>query len=133
MHKEDSMARRKSISFDAMVKFFMQTYNIPTKKDVEKLMTRMDRLEALIKTSVGPGGNKSVAKKGGPAVRRGGAAGMTASDSVLGIIKKHRNGVDFSTIQAKTGFDEKKLRNIIFRLNKLGRITRKARGTYVSG
>ena len=47
------MAKRrgKQVSFDAMVKFFMQYYNIPTKKDVEKLMAKMDRLEQLIKAS----------------------------------------------------------------------------------
>ena len=47
------MARRKGkpVSFDAMVKFFMQYYNIPTKKDVEKLVERMDRLEKVIKES----------------------------------------------------------------------------------
>ena len=47
------MARRKgkSISFDAMIKFFMQYYNIPTRKDIDKLMAKMDRLEALIKSS----------------------------------------------------------------------------------
>ena len=51
--KEGHMARRKgkSISFDAMVKFFMQYYNIPTKKDIEKLIERMDRLEKVIKES----------------------------------------------------------------------------------
>ena len=50
------MPRRKgkAISFDAMVKFFMQNYNIPTKKDVDQLMIRMDRLENLIKSSMGP-------------------------------------------------------------------------------
>ena len=127
------MAKRKSVSFDAMVKFFMQTYSIPTKKDVDKLMLRMDRLEGLIKSSAGKTGRQSVTRKvGAPKKRAKGAAGMTASDTVLSIVKKHRSGVGFATIQTKTGFDEKKLRNIIFRLNKLGRITRKARGTYVA-
>jgi len=41
----------KTISFDAMVKFFMQNYDIPTKKDVDKLMARLDRLETLVKQS----------------------------------------------------------------------------------
>ena len=51
--REDHMARKKgkSISFDAMIKFFMQYYNIPTKKDIEKLIERMDRLEKVIKES----------------------------------------------------------------------------------
>jgi hypothetical protein len=60
-----------------------------------------------------------------------GAKGSTASDTVLNAIKGFRQGADFSTIQAKTGFNEKKLRNIIFRLNKLGKIKRKGRGIYV--
>ena len=38
----------KSISFDAMVKFFMHAYDIPTKRDVDKLLARLDRIEALI-------------------------------------------------------------------------------------
>ena len=40
----------KTISFDAMVKFFMQNYNIPTKKDVDKVMAKLDRLENLIES-----------------------------------------------------------------------------------
>ena len=127
------MAKKKSVSFDAMVKFFMQTYNIPTKKDVDKLMSRMDRLEELIKASAGKTGRQGIAPKASARGRIGrGAKGMTASDTVLSIVKKSRNGVGFAAIQNKTGYDEKKLRNIIFRLNKLGRITRKARGTYVA-
>ena len=47
------MAKRKSktVTFDAMVKFFMQTYDIPTKKDVDKLLARLDRIEKLLKSS----------------------------------------------------------------------------------
>ena len=41
-------------------------------------------------------------------------------------------GTDFATIQAKTDFDEKKIRNIIFRLNKIGKIKRKSRGIYIA-
>jgi predicted transcriptional regulator of viral defense system len=86
----------KTISFDAMVKFFMQNYNIPTKKDVES------------KTAV------------------------TAVDMVFDAIKRSRQGLGFSDIQAKTGFGDKKIRNIIFRLNKTGKIKRKSRGIYVA-
>ena len=125
------MAKRKSISFDAMVKFFMQTYNIPTRKDVEKLMVRLDRLETLIKTRTAAGNRGRVARRAIAGGRRG-PGGKTASDTVQDIVKRTRNGVGFADIQGKTGYDEKKLRNIIFRLNKLGRIKRKSRGLYVS-
>jgi len=49
-YKEDPMAKKKGnyVSFDAMVKFFIKYYNIPTRKDIDKLMTKMDRLEMLI-------------------------------------------------------------------------------------
>ena len=120
------MPRRKgkAISFDAMVKFFMQNYNIPTKKDVDQLMIRLDRLENLIKSSIGPGAAKS------QSARR--KSSLTAVDIVLDTIKRSKQGIDFAQIQAKTGFEEKKIRNIIFRLNKTGRIKRKSRGVYIA-
>jgi hypothetical protein len=120
------MPRRKgkAISFDAMVKFFMQNYNIPTKKDVDQLMIRLDRLENLIKSSLGPGSAKTQADR-----RK---TSLTAVDIVLDTIKRSKQGIDFAQIQAKTGFEEKKIRNIIFRLNKTDRIKRKSRGVYIA-
>ena len=120
-----SRKKGKTISFDAMVKFFMQNYDIPTKKDVDKLMARLDRLENLIKQSA-LAGNSTRAL---PSRRK---TALTAVDIVLDTIKRSRQGLGFSEIQAKTGFDEKKIRNIIFRLNKTGKIKRKRRGIYVA-
>ena len=125
------MAKRKSVSFDAMVNFFKQSYNIPTRKDVDKLLVRLDRLEALIKSQAGAGARGRIARKVVVGGRRG-PGGKTASDTVQDIVKKTRKGVGFADIQVKTGYDEKKLRNIIFRLNKLGRIKRRSRGLYVA-
>ena len=119
------MSRRKgkTISFDAMVKFFMQNYNIPTKKDVDQLMARLDRLENLIQRVMESNNGKA------RVVRR--RSSMTAVDVVLDTIKRSKQGIDFAQIQAKTGFEEKKIRNIIFRLNKTGKIKRKSRGVYI--
>ena len=128
------MARKKgkSVSFDAMVKFFMQYYNIPTRKDIDKLTVKLDRLEKLIKKSMPTGrdrwGKAGAVAKGKPAT---GKAAMTSSDIVLDVIKRFKKGVGFGEIQARTGFEEKKLRNIIFRLHKMGKIVRKSRGIYV--
>ena len=122
---------KKSVSFDTMVHFFMKRYNIPTKRDIEKLMTMLDRLETMV--------NQSYTKAMGTRSRdlkariKSGRPGMTASDIVIEIIKETGDeGVNFAEIQDKTGFDEKKIRNIIFRLNKLGKIKRKNRGIYVA-
>jgi hypothetical protein len=122
------MPRRKgkAVSFDAMVKFFMQNYNIPTKKDVDKLMAKLDRLENLMKAAMDGGGYPHKGQVG----RR--KTAVTAVDLVFDVIRRSRQGLGFSEIQAKTGFGDKKIRNIIFRLNKIGKIKRKRRGTYVA-
>jgi len=124
------MTRRKgkSVSFDAMIKFFMQNYNIPTKKDIEKIMARIDRLEALINTLTASVKIRRVSDRGIAKVK---TLGMTASDIVLEVIERSKKGTGFTDIQNKTGFGDKKLRNIIFRLHKLGKITRKSRGIYM--
>jgi len=128
------MARRKgkSISFDAMIKFFMQNYDIPTKRDIDKILDRIDQLEAFIKKTstnsrVHSGVEKESAKEKTSRIK----SPATASDTVLAVIKRFKNGVGLSEIRTRTGFAEKKLRNIIFRLNKMGKIERKNRGIYI--
>jgi len=120
--------KSKSVSFDAMVKFFMQNYSIPTKKDIDKLVTRMDRIEKLLKASTGPARGRK--KTTGPVSRN--KPGVTAYENVLRVIKKFKNGASFADIQSKTGYAEKKIRNIIFRLNNLKKIKRKSRGIYIA-
>lgn len=123
----------KSVSFDAMVKFFMQSYNIPTKKDVDRLMAKLDRIEMLMKKSgVGAGRRRVSAKKSAISVKTSDRAGSTAVDQVFGVLKSFRQGAGFADIKAGTGFDDKKIRNIIYRLTKLNRIKRKSRGIYIA-
>ncbi len=115
----------KTPSFDVMVKFFMRQYNIPTKKDIDRLLARLDQLENMIK--------QSALSPDNAAVRIGRRkTALTAIDVVLDVIKRSKQGIGFAAIQAKTGFDEKKIRNIIFRLNKIGKIKRKSRGIYIA-
>ena len=55
----------------------------------------------------------------------------TATDQVLNIIKRSKKGVNASTLMTKTGFDLKKVRNILQRAYRLGRIKRVEKGIYV--
>ena len=119
------MPKRKAPSFDAMVNFFMRQYNIPTKKDVDRLMTKLERLENLIKQSALSPDNADIR------IGRRKTA-LTAIDVVLDVIKRSKQGIGFAAIQAITGFEEKKIRNIIFRLSKIGKIKRKSRGIYIA-
>lgn len=122
------MAKKKgkSVSFDAMVKFFMNTYNIPTKQDIERINNRLDRIERLI---VNTGRNKDRRANKTNGATRGNT--MTASDQVLEIVRRYQDGVGFAEIKFQTGYGAKKLRNIIFRLNKVGKIKTKSRGIYI--
>ncbi len=123
----------KSVSFDAMVKFFMQHYGIPTRTDIEKLIDRLDRLEKLIKASGVTVKNRRAVSEGktGRGKARNKSA-TTATHQVLAAIKKMKNGAGLKEIKTKTGFEEKKIRNILYQLHKLEKIKRKSRGTYVA-
>lgn len=120
-NKEKTMTQRtRNPSFDAMVKFFIKHYNIATRQDINKLAEKIDALE------------KTIAKMAaqGPAAGRDKA--NSSSDVVLNVIRNMDGGAGFSDIKSRTDFDDKKLRNIIYRLNKQGKIQRKKRGIYVA-
>lgn len=121
------MAKKKgkSVSFDAMVKFFMHNYNIPTKRDVDTIIARLDRIERMVLAFAESRSRRST---DGRSTGRQGTT--TASDMVMDIIRRYPQGIGFAEIKIQSGFDEKKLRNILFRLNKLAKIKRKSRGIY---
>ncbi|MCP4630190.1 MAG: hypothetical protein GY850_42780 [bacterium] len=50
---------------------------------------------------------------------------------VLKIINRSRKGIDVATLVQKTAFDEKKIRNIIYKAHKDGIINRAGRGIYL--
>ena len=58
------------------------------------------------------------------------AAQPTATDEILKIIKGSKKGVDAPTLVKKTGFNQKKVRNILFRTYKQGKIKRLDKGIY---
>ncbi|MCD6305364.1 MAG: hypothetical protein J7M32_03645 [Deltaproteobacteria bacterium] len=57
---------------------------------------------------------------------------MTATDIILGIIKRQKKGIDTATLKKKTDFDTKTIRNVIFRLKKQGKIQSAKRGVYMA-
>ena len=59
-------------------------------------------------------------------------AKLTATDKVLRIINRSKKGVDVATLMKKTGFDNKKISNILHRTYKQGKIKRVEKGIYVS-
>lgn len=123
--------KTKTVSMDAAFKSLLRNFDIPSKKDIDKLNAKIDRLEKIIKKSAAqPAAGRKPKKQ--PATGKPGSRRMSASSVVLESITRSKKGADFATLQAKTGFDEKKLRNIIFRLNKLEKIKRVGRGLYTA-
>ena len=59
------------------------------------------------------------------------AVTVTATDQVLKIINISKKGVNTATLMKKTGFDQKKVRNILNRTFKQGKIKRADTGIYV--
>lgn len=53
-----------------------------------------------------------------------------ATDIVLNVIRNSAGGTDNRTIAAKTGFDRKKVANVLFRLKREGKVEPVSRGIY---
>jgi hypothetical protein len=121
------MAGKKNKNIGLLISEIMEEYNIPTKKDFDRLNQRLDELENLLKqatlASMYSGTKSSAPRRQGKKV--------TAADMVLDIVKKEKKPVNFKFMKEKTGFDDKKLRNIIFRLHSTKQIKRVERGCYI--
>ena len=59
------------------------------------------------------------------------SAVLSDSARVLKIINRSKKGIDVATLVQETAFDEKKIRNIIYRAYKDGVIKRAGRGIYL--
>jgi len=91
----------------------------------EKMVNRLKKLEKKAQVAKKPKAKvvkKAVAKK---------PAKLSASGTVLAIVKRSRKGVDKTTLIKKTGFDDKKIRDITYRLRKQRKIKRDRKGLYV--
>jgi len=111
-------------------------------KDVKALSTKMEKLikefdkgktakvtkkiiakPAKAKTTKRAPAKKATAKKR--------PTKLTATDQVLKILRGRKKGVDTATLMKKTGFNQKKVTNILQRAFKQGKIKRVAKGIYI--
>ncbi len=114
---------KTSSALDSIIRSLISDYRIATSNDISRIIERLDRIERLISRNINDSGRN---RKNGDMTRM-----TSASSVVLSVIKESKGGADFNQIKHLTGYDDKKLRNIIFRLNKINRITRLSRGIYV--
>ena len=56
---------------------------------------------------------------------------VSEGDAVLAIIRRYKEGVDGATLRKKTGFEGRKIRDIVYRLKKRGKIKVEGKGLYL--
>ena len=102
-------------------------------KKLEKLITAVEKSEKATpnKTSKAKAVKAKPAKKAPKVPAKKKAVKVTATDQVLKIINKLKKGADTATLMKKTGFNQKKVTNILQRTFKQGKIKRAGTGIYV--
>jgi putative endonuclease len=104
-------------------------------KKMEKLIKEFDKsrksngAKKVTAKSVKSKTTKRVPTKKAPLKKR--TAKLTATDQVLKIINRSKKGVDPQALRKKTGFDDRKITNILHRAFKEGKIKRIGRGIYI--
>jgi len=56
---------------------------------------------------------------------------VTTADAVLAIINRSKKGVNSETLVKKTGYNQKKISNLVYKLRKQGKIKSPEKGIYV--
>ena len=74
---------------------------------------------------------KKVAKKTAKAPKKKAATAPTAAETVFNIISRSKKGVDTATLMKKTGYDRKKVANMVYKLSKQDKIKSIQKGVYV--
>jgi len=97
------------------------------KQKTEGIVKKLDKLDKA--QASGPKRRASVKTARKKATRR--LKKVTAIDTVLSIIKKRKKGIDTSTLKMKTGFNDKKIWNIINSLKKQGKLKSEKKGVYM--
>ena len=87
-------------------------------KATKKPKAKAVKIKAVKKAPV----KKAAVKKAAPA---------TAVDTVLAIIKRSKKGVGTAALMEKTGYNQKKIANLVFKLRKQGKIKSVGRGVYL--
>ena len=92
----------------------LKTLNALTEK-VKKVQSQLERSEPVKASKASP--------------KR--AKGKTAYDTVLEIINRSKKGVTTKQLKTKTGFNDKKIANIIFKARKEGKVKSEKKGLYI--
>jgi len=102
-------------------------------KKAERIATKIDKLEkaSKAKPAAKPKAKKTPSKKTtkAKAVAKK-SKKMSASDTILKIIKSRKSPIDTASLKKRTGFKDNNIRMIVYRLKKRGEIKSVRKGVY---
>ena len=98
----------------------LEEYEKPKAKAVKKKAVKKAPARKVAAKKAAP--KKAMLKK---------ASQATAVDTAFNTIKRYKKGVNMATLMEKTGYNQKKIANLVFKLRKQGKIKSVAKGVYV--
>jgi hypothetical protein len=105
-------------------------------KGIKAINNQLDKAIKAVESTTAKSGKKKkapaekkTAKTGSSAKKTAGAE--TAFDAVVKIISRSKQGVNTAQIKSKTGFDDKKIANIIYKAKNRKLIKSVSKGVYV--
>ena len=102
-------------------------------KNVDRLIIALDKLEKPKTKTVKTKPAKKVTVKKSAAKKVATKKPVTAVDAVLKIINRSKKGVDIAALMKKTGFNQKKIYNVVYKLKKQGKVKSVGKGVYLKG
>jgi len=115
----------------------LQTVNKELKvlvKKTESLLKTVDKLDkpkAAKKPKAKPAKTKAPMKAPVKKAAVKKVVPVTTADAVLAIINRSKKGVNSETLVKKTGYNQKKISNLVYKLRKQGKIKSPEKGIYV--
>ena len=90
-------------------------------KDAEKLAGKLESQTE----------SKPVKKTAEKKISKKTAKQPAAADTVYNVIARLKKGANMAAIKQKTGYDNKKIHNLVYKLKKQGKIKSETKGVYV--
>ena len=95
--------------------------------DLKKIAGQVERLAGKLEAQSKAAPAKTVVNK----VSKKTATQPTAADTVYKVIARLKKGASMAAIKQKTGYDNRKIQNSVYKLKKQGKIKSEIKGVYV--
>jgi predicted Rossmann fold nucleotide-binding protein DprA/Smf involved in DNA uptake len=117
-----SMAEGIEVLAEKLETISKSQVNVAPKRKAKVKVARKAPAKSSKKKAVKKAPKRAVSKKTKPS---------TAVNAVLAIINRSKKGVNTATLMERTGYDQKKIANLVYKLKKQGKIKSVNKGVYL--